>query len=75
MAEDANMSKVKVSRECLIVPQPDTTVLYPKGFEGTVPNAHIDILVNAKAGERVGGQQKVAENEDAFKSGSDNANV
>jgi hypothetical protein len=75
MAEDANMSKVKVSRECLLVPQPDTTVLYPKGFEGTAPNAHIDLLVNAKAGERVDGQQKVAENQDAFKSGSNNANV
>jgi hypothetical protein len=31
MAEDTNVAKVKVNKETLIVPQPDTTVLYPGG--------------------------------------------
>jgi hypothetical protein len=77
MAEDTNVAKVKVNKETLIVPQPDTTVLYPAGFEGTAPHAHIDLLVAAGTGERQGEQQsqKVAENQDAFKNGSNNANV
>jgi hypothetical protein len=77
MAEDTNVAKVKVSKRTLIMPQPDTTVLYPEGFEGTAPHAHIDQLVAAGSGERVGEQQskKVAENRDAFKSGSDNVSI
>jgi hypothetical protein len=78
MAEEQNMARVRVSRQVLIMPQPDTTVLYPAGFEGTAPHAHIDHIVAAGAGERVGGQQqpqKVAENQDAFKSGSDNVSI
>lgn len=77
MAEDTNVAKVKVNRETLIVPQPDTTVLYPAGFDGTAPHAHIELLVAAGSAERQGDQksQKVAENQDAFKSGSDNVSI
>jgi hypothetical protein len=76
MAEDTSVAKVKVSKQTLIMPQPDTTVLYPEGFEGTAPHAHIDLLVKSGNGQRQGDQsQRTAENQDAFKSGSDNASV
>lgn len=79
MAEDTNMAKVRVSRDTLIVPQPDTTVFYPAGFEGTAPHAHIEQIVASGSGERTTGEtkprQQVAENQDAFKSGSDNVSI
>lgn len=79
MAEDKDMAQVKVHRQVVIVPNQTSTVVYPEGFEGTAPKAHIEQIVAGGHGVAVGqGQapnQQVAENQDAFKSGSDNANV
>jgi hypothetical protein len=79
MAEDQDMARVKIHRQVVIVPNQTSTVVYPEGFEGAAPREHIDQIVAGGHGVAVGQGQapnkQVAENQDAFKSGSDNASV
>lgn len=49
------MSKIKVTKAVTIRANDEgtATVHYDEGFEGTIPNDHIERIVAAGAGERV----------------------